>query len=177
MSKKTDYLVSKIDDKYLLWISISHRFVLFNKVQFKLFKKFNISEDEEIFNKKTHLDSLIYKEFSELIKVKKETVSKSKKPSISNFKIIKNYIINGVAIKIHYQNERFFKLINPKLNHLLTDKLLKSNNDIFISDQKNNILLKVNEKEFRYNENEHHVFLGKLSFEMLNIVYNKNEKD
>ena len=56
---------------------------------------------------------------------------------------------NNYSSNIHYENDGFFKLINPKLNHLLTDQSLKSNNHIFISGQKNNILLKVNEKEFK----------------------------
>ena len=88
MYKKTDYLVSKIDDSYLLWFSSSNRFVLFNKIQLDLFKKFNLSIDEESFVKKTSVDVSIYDEFNKLIKFENKILLKLDKIEFVDFETI-----------------------------------------------------------------------------------------
>ncbi|WP_439153290.1 hypothetical protein [Winogradskyella sp.] len=177
-----------LSNHYIIWLKDSNTYIVFDKSNYKYFKKFQSSQTEATYLKDTahfgnpDLANQIYNSLQVLCMPASQTdINLSDKEiRISGMKsCVLNY--QQYCIMVHYNTQTSLALIASKFFHLKTKvntKEVKGRHSIITQEDNSSYALQNNlNQTWIWQKNQPHLFQGKFSFEVLNSIHQKTEPD
>jgi hypothetical protein len=188
-----EYFTREINDKKVVWLKKTNQYLQLELPAFEVFastikgddkkkivsrflEKYQLPEPESekfISGIQSIVQNLLNKRTERIIETYPNPALQKK-----GYYSERYYHFSGCNFCFFYETQRVEIMTHPQIAHIEVEKTLDRNNTFQLLDQKNSFILFVNNRFIgKWNNDNSHYFIGKISMEFLNLAYKKTEAD